>query len=603
MTALLLVLCSALVFGAAETQLTGRWIFQGLSDSGRKVPLFIIDFPEPGKAGLVSTTAPFEISVKSVSVENGAVTIELLADQRPLTLKGTIEEGVIKGKTTGQALNGFSFLAERTELKELKKIKQPAAEELEAFQNARNTGDLSKRLVGLRDFLAKYPETALRTSALLEILDASLESDQPDDKIAETANEAVASAEDKAVVMNDVAFRLAEKNRLLQKSEELARQATDQAKPGSPAKGNFLDTLGWALYKQGKLDQSVAVLRQALQILPREGDIAEHLAEVFEKQGKNDEAAEAYLQAYVGGGNRRARNTARELFRKQKGSLEGFHELLDKTYANQPPLFEAGRFEGNYSGPALLAELFTGSQCGPCQSADYAFDGLISHFPEKTLNVLQYHLHVPGPDPMTNPDSIARARFYKVRATPLALFSGTDKHPGGGPMARAEMAFNEYMEVIKAQLQPGEKARIDLQVKGEKDNVTANGKVTLPTGTEKADVRLFVALVEKTVHYTGSNGVHLHRNVVRKLLNGGEGTRITTPDFEFKQTGSVSAIEAELKQYLDQLSKEWELTFEEAPTSFNRAELAVVAFVQNAETYQILGSVMAPVVFEAGGAE
>jgi hypothetical protein len=103
-----------------------------------------------------------------------------------------------------------------------------------------------------------------------------------------------------------------------------------------------------------------------------------------------------------------------------------------------------------------------------------------------------------------------------------------------------------------------------------------------------------MALVEKTVHYTGSNGVHLHRNVVRKLLNGSEGTRITQPDFEFKQTASIPAIEAELKQYLEQAEKDWEMTFSEAPTGLNRADLAVVAFIQNAQTYQILGSAMVP---------
>ena len=35
---------------------------------------------------------------------------------------------------------------------------------------------------------------------------------------------------------------------------------------------------------------------------------------------------------------------------------------------------------------------------------------------------LQYHLHVPGPDPLTNPDSEARAEFYArfVRSTPTS---------------------------------------------------------------------------------------------------------------------------------------------------------------------------------------
>ncbi len=590
----LLVLCFSVAFGA-DGSLTGKWLFQGLSDSGKKVPLFIIEFPASGKAHVISTTAPFDVQVNDFALEADSLTLKLIADGQPLTLKGTLANGVITGKSGGQTLNGLSFIAERTDRSELTKIKPPDAEELQAFQNARNLPDPEQKIAGLRSFMDKYPNTALKTSTFLEILDAGLEANQPDEKLAGIMSQAIESTDDKAVVMNDIAYRLAEKNRMLQKAEEYARGATEQAKAGSPAKGNFLDTLGWVLYQQGKLDDAVATLREALKTSPREADIALHLAEVFEKQGKNQEATEAYLQAYVGGGNRQARNSARELYQKQKGSMEGFHELLDQVYAKQPPLFDAGRFNGEHAGPALVAELFTGAQCGPCQAADYAFDGLIARFPESTVNVLEYHIHVPGPDPMTTPDSMARARFYKIRSTPVALFSGTEKRAGGGPMVRAEMAFREYLDVINVQLQPADKARVDLQVKSEKDAISVNGKVGVPTLAGTDDLRLYIALVEKTVHYTGSNGVHLHRNVVRKLLNGSEGTRITGPDFEFRQAGSVSAIEGEIKQYLAQLAKEWGMDFDDAPTSLNRADLAVVAFVQNAQTYQILGSAMAPV--------
>ena len=588
-----LVLCSSLAFGADES-LTGRWLFQGLSDSGKKVPLFIVEFPASGKANVLATTAPFEVQVDNFSLQAGSLTLQLLADGQPLTLNGTLANGIINGKTTGQALNGFSFVAERTEKTQLKKLKPPEPEEKQAFQEAREVADPQKKIEGLRSFLDKYPETALKTSSLLEILDAGLEVNQPDDKLTAVISEAIESTEDKAVVMNDIAYRLVEKNRMLQKAEELARQATAQAKAGSPAKGNFLDTLGWVLYRQGRLDEAASTLREALKTSPQEADIALHLAEVCEKQGKNLEAVEAYLDAYVGGGSRQARTTARELYRKEKGSMEGFQKLLDQVYLKQPPLFDPGRFDGEHSGAALVAELFTGAQCGPCQSADYAFDGLIARFPESTLNVLEYHIHVPGPDPMTTPDSLARAHFYNIRSTPVALFSGTDRRTGGGPKTLAEMAFHDYLERINSQLKSGDRARVDLHVKSEQDTISVDGKVGLPAVAATDDLRLHIALVEKTVRYSGSNNVYIHRNVVRKLLNGSEGTRITQPEFEFAQNGSISAIEGEIKQYLGQVEKEWELTFPEPPVTLNRAELAIVAFVQNAQTFQILGSAMAP---------
>ncbi len=591
----LLVLCLSLAFGA-EGSLTGRWLFQGLSNTGKKVPLFIIDSPASGKASVLSTSAPFELQVSDFSLEADSVTLKLIADGQPLTLKGTLANGVISGKTAGQTLNGLAFVAERTDLAELKKLKPPTDEERQAFQEASDLPDTQQKIAGLRSFLDKYPDTALKTSSLLEILEAGLEGDQPDEKLAAAMNEAIQSTDDKAVVMNDIAYRLAEKNRMLPRAEEYARRATDLATAGSATKGNFLDTLGWVLYRQGKLEEAVSALGEAVKTSPTEADIALHLAEVFEKQGKNLDAVEAYLHAYVGGGSNQARSTARTLYRKQKGSMEGFHELLDQVYAEQPPLFDPGRFEGGHSGPALVAELFTGAQCGPCQSADYAFDGLIARFPENAVNILEYHVHVPGPDPMTSPDTLARARFYKIRSTPVALFSGTDQRPGGGPKTLAEMAFRQYLDVINAQLKPGERARVDLQVKSEADAISISGKVAVPSSVAPTDdLRLHIALVERAVHYTGSNGVHIHRNVVRKLLNGSEGTRITGPEFEFKQTGSISVIEGEIKQYLDDLTKEWETGFNDPPISLNRDGLAVAAFVQNAQTHQILGSVMVPV--------
>jgi len=591
-----LVLCCTLAYGANDP-LTGRWLFQGLSDSGKRVPLFIMEFPASGKANVLSTTAPFEIKVSEFSLKADSLTLQLLADGQPLTLRGTLANDVINGKTSGPALNGFSFVAERTEQASLKPMKQPDADELEAFQNARNAAEPGEKITKLRAFLDEYPETALKTSSILEILEAGLEGEQPDEKLAPVINQAIESTNDKAVVMNDIAFQLVEKNRMLPKAEELARQATGMAKAGSAAKGNFLDTLGWVLYRQGKLNDAVSTLREAMSAAPREGDIALHLAEVLEKQGKNQEAVEAYLQAHIGGGNRQAKITARNLFKKVKGSTEGFHELLDQIYAKQPPLFDAGRHGANHSGPALVAELFTGAQCGPCQAADYAFDGLMARFPESTVNVLQYHIHVPGPDPMTTPDTMARARFYQIRSTPIAVFSGTEKRPGGGPSALAEVAFRQYLELVNSQLETAGKnpAKVDFQVLRDQDTILVNGKVGFPPFAATDDLRLFIALVERTVHYTGSNGVHLHRNVVRKILNGTEGTRITGPEFEFKQTGSVSAVEAEIKEYLGQIAKEWGMDFNEAPTALNRDELAVVAFVQNAQTYQILGSAMAPV--------
>ena len=60
--------------------------------------------------------------------------------------------------------------------------------------------------------------------------------------------------------------------------------------------------------------------------------------------------------------------------------------------------------------------------------------------------LIQYHLHIPGPDPLTNPDSVARCDYYRgvpegVRGTPTSVFNGKSQAGGGGGMAASE---NKY---------------------------------------------------------------------------------------------------------------------------------------------------------------
>ena len=76
-------------------------------------------------------------------------------------------------------------------------------------------------------------------------------------------------------------------------------------------------------------------------------------------------------------------------------------------------------------------ELFTGAQCPPCVAADVAFDALEMAYDPKDLILSQYHMHIPGPDPLTNPASIARWDFYRekypqnVGGTPTTMFNGS----------------------------------------------------------------------------------------------------------------------------------------------------------------------------------
>ncbi|MFZ0464131.1 MAG: DUF3857 domain-containing protein [Candidatus Acidiferrales bacterium] len=61
------------------------------------------------------------------------------------------------------------------------------------------------------------------------------------------------------------------------------------------------DTLGWVRFQQGKLQEAVALIRAAW-LLDQRGDAADHLAQIYEKQGQKDLAARTYTLALAAGG-------------------------------------------------------------------------------------------------------------------------------------------------------------------------------------------------------------------------------------------------------------------------------------------------------------
>src|SRR5205823_12071608 len=129
--------------------------------------------------------------------------------------------------------------------------------------------------------------------------------------------------------------------------------------------------------------------------------------------------------------------------------------------------FAPAKFEGRKGSKVVLVELFTGAQCPPCVAADLAFEGLSKTYKPSEVVLLQYHLHIPGPDALTNEDTVARQRFYgkEVRGTPSIFFNGQSKAGGGGGKGQAEGKYNQYRDIINPLLDEATKAKLSLEVK------------------------------------------------------------------------------------------------------------------------------------------
>lgn len=101
-----------------------------------------------------------------------------------------------------------------------------------------------------------------------------------------------------AEAINSLSYMFAEHNLKLAEAVELAERAL-KIEPGNPA---FMDTLGWALFKQGRTDEAAQSLEKAATALTGNSVIQDHHGDVLAKRGKNAEAVAAWQRALDGDG-------------------------------------------------------------------------------------------------------------------------------------------------------------------------------------------------------------------------------------------------------------------------------------------------------------
>jgi tetratricopeptide (TPR) repeat protein len=90
-----------------------------------------------------------------------------------------------------------------------------------------------------------------------------------------------------AAVLNYYGYMLANRGIRLEEATTLIQQAVQQ----DPNNGAFLDSLGWAYYKQGKLTEAEEYLQKAVELDGSDPTILSHLGDVYLKLGQNERAA------------------------------------------------------------------------------------------------------------------------------------------------------------------------------------------------------------------------------------------------------------------------------------------------------------------------
>jgi hypothetical protein len=262
-------------------------------------------------------------------------------------------------------------------------------------------------------------------------------------------------------------------------------------------------------------------------------------------------------------------------------------------YAKSTLTFDTPEFKGRKAkgDRVALVELFTGAECPPCVAMDVAFDGLVKTYKSADVVLLQYHIHVPGPDPLTSEAGMERGvtLFGERLSAPTALVNGKPVSRGGGDMKAAAKKYKDLCEAIDEQLEKPAAVKLALSVAKADKGLTATAKVTdLAKPGDKVALRF--AVTEERVRYPGGNGVRFHHHVVRAMPGGAKGFPLAKKDHEQAVAVNVEDIRGGLTKYLDAFAKE-QAEFPRPDRPLALKNLKLVAFVQDDASGEVLNAV------------
>jgi tetratricopeptide (TPR) repeat protein len=479
-----------------------------------------------------------------------------------------------------------------------------------AYDEARRIKDPQKKIEALEKVNKDYPDRFVAYQSRNDVLDALIKNFPNQKERIRAAAEKVLEPNQGIVIGGvgpylTVAAKLMDAGLFLDWAEELINKGSalyedETAKSLRRQRARYQDTLGRIYLKQGKTKEAKKTLKLALTNEPGLSTALLGLAQIAETSGDHKAALEYFASAAVKSPLKKAdREQMESAYRAtHKDSLTGLEEMLDERYRK----LNAGLHFGHYqatakrTGRTALAELFTGSGCGPCVAADLGFDGLLERYNRQELVVLVYHLHVPLPDPMTNAATVERGKYYGVPGTPTPVLDGLKLPSSGGSREMTKGFYDRVNPKVETALESPASADIKLTATADGNGIKANVIVDKVTAASP-DLKLQIALTENELRYTGENGMRFHPMVVRSLAGKdslGFALASAGPT-NIEWTFDLKAMTDQLKKYLDTYEQGGHrgdtFTFSEKKFQINPNNLSLVAFVQDMKTKQVLQTV------------
>lgn len=187
-------------------------------------------------------------------------------------------------------------------------------------------------------------------------------------------------------------------------------------------------------------------------------------------------------------------------------------------------LFALSYFEiSAQNGRVLLIESFTNSGCENCAQQTPDLDALIASNSDRVA-AIQYHVNWPSDsDPiyLSNPtDNEARTAFYEVTGVPHVVIDGN--HFSGTPNQ-----LNQNIIDLLLSLESPIELQLDFEV--DEEGHTLYTHVTGQSAMSFSNLRLFVGIIEKKVHFDSAPNPYeecVFFNVMNRLLPDASGQTI-----------------------------------------------------------------------------
>ncbi|MBP6716382.1 MAG: hypothetical protein KA205_05935 [Acidobacteria bacterium] len=495
-----------------------------------------------------------------------------------------------------------------------------------AFDEATKIKDLSERLPVLRKIQADYPTSSfLRqvNSVVLNILiglpDKRADVGAAFEKVStDIQNNAVYTPETRILLLVSPVSRALDLGFVIDGSEAAVTKVLAAAASGAPAtRAQAMELLARLQQQSGNTPAAEKGFTDALALDPSLKNAPVGLAKIAAARNDNKAALSYYLKAAAAGALKGDDDKAfRALYVKANGSDKNLESDIDRAYlASFPNPVEPEKWRPTPARTSrlVLSELFTGSACPPCVAADYALDAAMERYPSTDMATLVYHVHVPGPDPMTTAASTARKDYYKqyVLGVPTFIVDGALARLGGGPRDSAGPTYGVYAPVIDAALNTAPDATLALST------TLKDGKVRVSTSISNLSaaykdakgLTLHVVLAEQELRFSGENGMRFHPLVVRAMAGdatpgiavtvdaSGKAALDATFDLAKIPADVTASLDAEIKKRRgNEAAGSTPAVYKaegHAYTAVDASKLIVVAFLQDANKH-VLQAVQRP---------